>query len=415
VTVHVPLDVLARVGGADFSWQVPALREELVTALIRALPKELRRNFVPAPDTARAVLANLDPGGEPLLEAVQRELHRRTGILVPLDAFDLDKVPAHLRVTFAIEDGNDAVIAQGKDLGALQAQLAAPARAAVADATGLERDGLHDWPDDLDPLPGTVEQTRGGHTVRGYPAFVDEEKAVAIRVFATEAEQAASMRPGVRRLIRLTVPAPAKGIALTRRARLLGVADTLDDCADAAVDSLLGELPWDRAAFSAARDGVREQLPAATQDVAALVEQVLAAAQEARLALRAEPTPAQADAVIDMREQLVALLPRNVATAAGRARLRDVARYVRAIGRRIEKLPREVDVDRARMQRVHQVQAAYRDLVKALPAVRTGAADVQDIRWLIEELRVSLFAQQLGTARPVSEQRIYRAIDAIRP
>jgi len=223
------------------------------------------------------------------------------------------------------------------------------------------------------------------------------------------------MRPGVRRLIRLTVPSPAKGIALTRQARLLGVADRLDDCADAAVDSLLAELPWDRAAFGSARDGVRGQLPAATQDVALLVEQVLAAAQEARLVLRAEPTPAQADAVIDMREQLVALLPRDVATAAGRARLRDVARYVRAIARRAEKLPREVEVDRARMQRVHQVQTAYRDLVKALPTVRSGAADVQDIRWLIEELRVSLFAQQLGTARPVSEQRIYRAIDAIRP
>jgi ATP-dependent helicase HrpA len=447
VTVHVPLDVLARVGGADFSWQVPALREELVTALIRSLPKELRRNFVPAPDTARAVLAHIEPGGgagaptggpgvsgrsEPLLDALQRELHRRTGVLVPLAAFDLDKVPAHLRVTFAIEDGQRGVVARGKDLGALQAQLAVPVRAAVAEAIGsaavrgaptvgsgasgsLEREGLRDWPDDLDELPPIVEQTRGGHTVRGYPAFVDEGSAVAIRVFATSAEQLAATSAGLRRLIRLTVPSPARAVSLGRTARLLGVADTLDDCADAAVDSLLGAPVWDRVAFTALRDTIRAELPEATRDVAALVERVLRAAQDARLALRPEPPPAQADAVRDMRAQLVSLLRPGFVTAAGRGRLRELDRYVRAIVRRAEKLPREVEVDRARMQRVHQVQAAYDELVKALPAVRAQAADVQDIRWLIEELRVSVFAQQLGTARPVSEQRIYRAIDAVTP
>ena len=135
VTVHVPVDVLARLGGDEFAWQVPALREELVTALIRSLPKDLRRNFVPAPDTARAVLAAIDPAREPLLDALQRELRRRTGVLVPIDAFDLDKLPAHLRVTFAVESADGTEIARGKDLGALQERLAAPARRAVADAS----------------------------------------------------------------------------------------------------------------------------------------------------------------------------------------------------------------------------------------------------------------------------------------
>ncbi len=135
VTVHVPVDVLARLGGDEFAWQVPALREELVTALIRSLPKDLRRNFVPAPDTARAVLAAIDPAREPLLDALQRELRRRTGVLVPIDAFDLAKLPAHLRVTFAVESADGTEIARGKDLGALQERLAAPARRAVADAS----------------------------------------------------------------------------------------------------------------------------------------------------------------------------------------------------------------------------------------------------------------------------------------
>jgi ATP-dependent RNA helicase HrpA len=407
VTVHVPLNVLSRLGGAEFSWQVPALREELVTALIRSLPKDLRRQFVPAPDTARAVLANIRPGGEPLLDVLQRELHRRSGVLIPRDAFDLDRVPAHLRVTFAVEDASGDVLSRGKDLGALQHDFAEPAREAVAAATGIERVGLTDWPDDLDGLPRVVDHA--------YPAFVDAGSTVAIRVFATEAEQEAASRPGVRRLIRLTVSSPTKAVGLTRRGRLLGLAAMLDDCADAAVDSLIADPPSDRAAFEKLRETVRAELPAAMRDVVALTENVLAAVQDVRLALRADPPAAQREAVDDMRAQLVQLLPGGFVTVTGRARLRDLERYVRAIARRLDRLPRDVEVDRARMRRVQAVQAAFDDLTRALRPARAAAADVADIRWLIEELRVSLFAQQLGTARPVSEQRIYRAIDSVTP
>jgi ATP-dependent helicase HrpA len=189
----------------------------------------------------------------------------------------------------------------------------------------------------------------------------------------------------------------------------------LDDCADAAVDSLIADPPGDRGAFEKLRDAVRAELPAAMRDVVALTENVLATAQDVRLALRADPPAAQREAVDDMRAQLVALLPGGFVTATGRARLRDLERYLRAIARRLERLPRDVTVDRARMRRVHAVQAAFDDLKRALPAARAAGPDVVDIRWLTEELRVSLFAQQLGTARPVSEQRIYRAIDAITP
>src|SRR6185437_14488579 len=171
VTVHVPVDVLARLDGDQFAWQVTALREELITALIRSLPKDLRRNFVPAPDTARALLAELDPGRGPLLDALRRELRRRTGVSVPIDAFDLDKLPAHLRVTFAVESADGTEVARGKALDALQERMAVPARRAVAEAVGdeLERVRLRTWPDDLDELPRVVERAVAGRTVRGYP------------------------------------------------------------------------------------------------------------------------------------------------------------------------------------------------------------------------------------------------------
>ncbi|MDT4960528.1 MAG: ATP-dependent helicase HrpA, partial [Pseudonocardiales bacterium] len=424
VTVHVPVGVLARLGGHEFGWQVPALREELVIALLRALPKDLRRNFVPVPDTARAVLAELTPGQEPLLEGVQRELQRRTGVLVPLAAFDLAKLPAHLRVTFLIEDSSGQVIARGKDLPALQAELAAPVRAAVVAAVAdeLERNGLRAWPDDLDELPKLVQRSSGGHTVRGYPALVDTGSDVAVRVFASAAEQQAAMRAGTRRLLRLSVVSPAKAVerTLATRARLVlganpdgSLGALLEDCADAALDALVPAPPWTRADFAAVRDRVTQQLVAETAAITGLVETVLAAAHDVRLALPANPPKAHVEAIEDVRAQFRHLLPAGFVTAAGRGRLRDLARYVTAVGRRLELLPRDVEADRGRMLRVHTVQEVYTELVAALPPTRAAADDVTDIGWLIEELRVSLWAQQLGTPRPVSEKRIYRAIDAI--
>jgi ATP-dependent helicase HrpA len=426
VTVHVPVDVLARIGGEEFAWQVPALREELVTALIRSLPKDLRRNFVPAPDTARALLADLTPGQEPLLDAVQRGLHSRTGVLVPLDAFDLTKIPSHLRVTFAVEDADGTEVARGKDLAVLQDELAAPVRRAVAAAVAgeLERDRLHAWPADLDELPHQVERSTGGHLVRAFPALAAEGDVVALRVFATEAEQAAAMRAGTRRLLRLALPSPGKPVerTLTARARLVlganpdgSLAALLDDCADAAVDALAPEPVWTRIEFEALRERVGAGLVATTQSIVSIVERVLAAAHDVRLALPDDPPKAQADAIDDVKAQFRRLLPPSFVTVTGRAHLADLVRYVSAISRRLERLPRDLDTDHARMLRVHAVQGAYDDLVRALPAGRTAAEDIRDIARLIEELRVSLWAQQLGTPRSVSEQRIFRAIDAIRP
>ncbi|WP_319432749.1 ATP-dependent RNA helicase HrpA [Mycobacterium sp. RTGN5] len=424
VTVHIPVGVLARLGGDEFGWQVPALREELVTALIRSLPKDLRRNFVPAPDTARSVLADIQAGHEPLLEALQRELHRRTGVLVPITAFDLDKLPPHLRVTFAVEAADGAEVARGKDLEVLQRELAGSARQAVADAVAsdLERTGLRAWPDDLDRLPEAVERTVGGHLVRGYPALVDAGAGVDVRVFATAPERDAAMKAGIRRLLRLAMPSPVKSLekSLDPRTRLVlganpdgSLAALLEDCADAAVDLLAAQPVWTKADFAALRDRVAAALPSTTKDIAARVQKVLAALQEVQLALPDKPAAAQADAVADIRTQLGGLVASHFVTMTGAARLADLTRYLTAIARRLDRLAQAPQADRERMQRVHAVHDAYSELLGALSPTRAAAADVRDIAWQIEEFRVSLWAQQLGTPRPVSEQRIYRAIDAV--
>ena len=425
MTVHVPVEVLARLGGDDFAWQVPALREELLTALIKSLPKDLRRNFVPAPDTARALLASISPDSGPLLDAVQRELRRRTGILVPIDAFDLDKLPPHLRVTFAVEGPDGTVVSRGKNLDELQQRLAAPARQAVADTVGaeVERTGLRNWPADLEEIPRVVEQ-RGaaGNPVRGYPALVDSVAAVDIRVFATEAEQAAAMPAGSARLLRLAGPSTTKTLekSLDPRTRLVlannpdgSLPALLDDCTDAAVQALVTAPAWTRADFAAAQQRLAARLAPTVTEVVRRTEKVLTAWHDVQLALPEVPSAAQADAIADIRGQLARLLPVGFVAATGPNRLTDLTRYLLAIGRRLERLPQAPAADRERMARVAAVQRAYDELRSALSPARASAADVRDIAWMIEELRVSLWAQQLGTRGSVSEQRILRAIDAI--
>lgn len=429
VTVHVPIDVLTRLGGADFSWQVPALREELVTALIRALPKALRRNFVPAPDTARAVLAEIDPDQGALLESVQRALQRRTGVVVPLDAFDLTKLPAHLRMTFVVESADGAEMARGRDLDELRQRLAAPARDAVADAVAdtvageLERRGLRGWPDDLEELPQVVERSVQGRSVRGYPAFVDTGETAALRVLATAAEQQRAMTAGTRRLLRCSIASPVKAVERQLGPQLrLALAVNPDgslpaliaDCADAAVDHLMGEPAWTRDGFAALHAGVADALVTTTAQIVSRVEAVVAAVREAQLRLPAEPPDAHRDAVADIGAQLDRLLAPGFVAATGYAHLGDLTRYLYAITRRLEQLPHQLTRDRERMEQVHAVEDAYDALLATLAPERRNTPEVGAIARQIEELRVSLWAQQLGTARPVSVQRISRAIDAVR-
>ncbi|HEY9263320.1 MAG TPA: DUF3418 domain-containing protein, partial [Mycobacterium sp.] len=286
-----------------------------------------------------------------------------------------------------------------------------------------ERSGLRDWPDDLDELPRVVESGGAtGNTVRGYPALVDQGTTVAIRVFATQAEQAAAAGPGSRRLLRLAGPSIAKPVerSLDTRTKLVlgnnpdgSLTALLDDCADAAVQLLVPKSVWTRDEFVTARTRLASELLSTTMDVVRRVEKVLAALHAVEVALPDTPTAAQADAVSDIRAQLARLTPAGFVTATGVARLADLTRYLSAVSRRLERLPQALNADRERMARVAAVEDAYDDLLSALSPARAAAADVRDIAWMIEELRVSLWAQQLGTPRPISEQRILRALDAI--
>jgi ATP-dependent helicase HrpA len=426
VTVDVPLAVLdavaERTSGESLAFTVPGMREELVTALLRTLPKQLRRALVPIPDRVREVLPHLDPG-EPLLPALERELRRAAAVVVPPDAWAPDQVPDHLRATFRVLDDRHRPLATGKDLAALRAQVAPQARAGLASAAaGLERSGLTAW--EFGTLPATVEVQRGGHVVTAYPALVDEGTTVGLRVVATEAEAGRLGRAGARRLLVLVAGSPARQVvkSLSPRTRLAlqfnpdgEIPALVDDVVDAAADELLtaaGGPPRDEAAFAALAEQGRAELLPLTVEGVRRVEAVLTQAREVAVAIGAAPGRRVPEAAIaDLRRQMGGLLHRGFVTGTGLRRLPDVVRYLKGMAYRLEKLPANAARDALWSDQVAAVTAEYEQLRRQLPATGRPDDPATRVRWMIEDLRVSLFAQGLGTPRPVSEQRIYKAID----
>ena len=446
VTVSVPLAVLGQVRAEDLAWQVPGLREEMLTSLVRSLPKPLRRSLVPAPDTARALLARLaadrrPADGEPLLGAVTDAVKRLAGVDVPTDAWNVAGLPSHLRLTFRIVDDAGTTIAEGTDLGALRRRYAQETRAAVAKvADGLERRGLTSFAE-VGELPRTREQSRAGGTVTAHLALVDEGTrtdpagTVGIGVFDSALEARDAMRGGTRRLLLRSTTSPAKALvrSLDNRAvlRLRGamaesgyrdVADLADDCVAAAVDGLVtarGGPAWTPETFERLRADVTARLAGGAAEVLTRAEAVLAEATTVRLALdelAARPASGLLHAALDdVRAQVAALVGGRFVSRHRVSRLPDVVRWLRAAAKRLEKLPTAPRRDAELTDEVHAVEADYRTRRAAAEAEpRTFDRDGWDgVAAMIQELRVSLFAQEIGTAGSISPQRIAKALGAL--
>ena len=422
VTVDVPLATLNTVGDAPFTWNVPGLRHDVVTALIRSLPKQLRVNFVPAPDVARRFLEAVPPGEEPLLTALSRYLRSLTGVHVPSEAWDLDKVPEHLRPTFRVVDEQGRVVGAGKDLESLKAPLRPSfdrAMEQVADESGLAATGRTTWT--FGTIEGSFTRTRAGHEVRGFPALVDEGSTVGLRVTASASEQEAHHRLGVRRLLLLGVASPAAGLLddLDNTAKL-GLAASpypnvralVQDCVTAAAGELVDRSPVvrDEAAFDALVQLAGRDLRDRSAAVLSQVLRVLEAWRPVDKALHGRVEMALLPAMNDLRGQLEGLVHAGFVAEAGAPALREYPRYLRAMTARVERLGDALR-DRQLMDRVGMLQQAWQHRVEALPEGRPADADLRRVRWLLEEYRVSLWAQQLGTAEAVSDSRIRKLLD----
>ncbi len=417
VTVHIPLPVLNQVTPDGFDWQVPGLREELVTQLIKSLPKAIRRNFVPAPDHAKLVLSRGGPADGPLLHVVADELEALRSVTIPDDAWQLSMVPEHLKMTFRVVDVRGKKVSEGKDIEALKRDLSGQVRATISKAAdSIERAGL--TTPAFGELPKVFASKQRGHDVKAYPALVDEGGTVAVRLLDTPGQQERSMWAGTRRMLRLNVASPMKFITrnLGNSSKLVlnrnphgSVAALLEDCVDCAVDKLVadnGGPRWDEAGFAVLLEKVRAGLNAGVLEVLTEVEKILRAANDVETRLAETNGPAAS--MQDIRTQLDGLVHKGFVTETGQDRLRHLIRYLRGIERRLEKLPTEPTRD---IQRTGDIAWLKNEYKAALAAQPVSSPALREIRWMIEELRVSFFAQTLGTAHPVSLKRVIKALD----
>lgn len=446
VTVQVPMPLLAGLLPDGFDWQVPGLRHELVTALIKSLPKAIRRQVVPAADWAKRLLGELSgtagmrahqgerPAGT-LADTLAATISRLTGSRVSGTDFDLDRLPAHLRPTFQVVGERGRTVASGKDLGALQERLRSRARdsvAAVAEArtpNALERSGITTW--DFDELPRFLDTTHTGpggttNVIRAYPALVDDGDSVSIRLMGTPADQAGAMPGGVRRLLLLSIPSPVAYVQqhLTSTEKLTLAASPypntkalFDDCLLAVVDSVLYRMKPDgqvfmRAEFEAVRDRVSGIVMDSMFETVALVTRILTAARAAEKAIASVTALTYLSALNDAKGQLGGLVYPGFVSATGMEQLRHLPRYLAGISLRMQALPTNPGRDRAWQTQVETAVALYTDAGGRIPLPPDAPPALVHARWMLEEFRVSLFAQSLGTAETASLQRIRKVLSS---
>ncbi|MCG9786948.1 ATP-dependent RNA helicase HrpA [Vibrio mediterranei] len=424
VTVHIPLPILNQIDNEGFDWQIPGLRHELVVSLIKALPKTLRKNFVPAPNYADAFLARVTPMEAPLLDALEKELRRMTGVEVLRDDWNLEQLPEHLKITFRAVDHRNRKLKENRNLYELKESLKDKVQQTLSKVADddIEQQGLHTW--SFGELPKVYSQKRGGFDVKAYPALVDNKDSVEIKLFETEVEQEQVMKEGQRRLLLLNVPSPIKYLHtnLPNKSKLglyfnpYGkVLDLIDDCIACGIDKLIegqGGLVWDADKFEQLKEYVRGELGDTVVDIAQQVETILTTAFNINKKLKGRVDLTMAFALSDIKAQIEGLIFKGFATECGWKRLPDILRYLKAIEKRMEKLPIDPNRDRMHMLKVESVTQDYKELLNKIPKGMKIPENVKEIRWMLEELRVSYFAQQLGTPYPVSDKRVLNAIDA---
>jgi ATP-dependent helicase HrpA len=417
VTATAPLHLLNQLDSQQFEWLVPGLIREKIAQLVKALPKNLRRHLIPPAQHVTAFLTEIDgretsnEERETLTGALARYVQRAAGESVSADVWDGADLPAHLRMNFRVVDEAGRELAAGRDLAALKAQLGQAAQLTFATTdTGIEKSGIRTW--DFGELPAEIAFTRGGRKLTGYPALADEGESAAIRLFDTRGAAEGAMRGGVLRLGRLALKEQMRQLdknlpGFAQAALLLrGLAppdELKDDLLAAIADrAFIGEdeLPRNDKGFEALKQRARTRLPA-VRDAASRLFVAIAEEYQRVTAARALPQPAA-----DVRAQLARLVYKGFLSATPWERLHDLPRYLKAAQRRLEKYPENPERDARHGASIAELWKRYEE--RAARLRRTGEADprLEEFRWRIEELRVSLFAQELKTPYPVSFKRL---------
>lgn len=424
VTVMVPIPMLAGLDTEGFDWLVPGLRLELVTELIRSLPKALRRTVVPAPEFAERALDRLIPYEGSITQQLADVLRELGGQGINATDFQASKLPAHLRMNYGAIDKRGKIVDSDRDLAALVRRQAGHIKSSVSRVSRTsESTAVSEWTDDtLGTIDDTVTTTVDGHEVTAYPALVATKDGVELKVHPTKAAADAAMVTTTLTLLMREISVNAsqmvKGLPLQQRVAVdsypHGGADGLvNDARVAAIRDLMLEAGGPvrtPAAFQKLKDTVKPQVPGRVRQAVVAIAPGLAEYSN----LRAELAHWDGPAIDDMRAQLDFLLPRNAITVHGMSHLRHLPRYIQAMRIRLEDMNLDPDRDADRQAEVDNAKAYLSNRLRNLPAGREKTREVKDVRWMIEELRVSLFAQRLGTAHAVSLRRIQKAVDKLR-
>ena len=419
VSVHIPLTVINQIKAEDFAYQIPGLRAELLTELIRSLPKRLRRNLIPAPDYARALSESLKLFDGSLYVQAAHELTRLGGEIVEPEDFDLQTVDKHLFITFVIEDLQGKEIAAGKNFSALAQSLEGRARSAlqqVVKSHHSTQKPVQAW------QFGEIKQERvtkqGSLSVTAYPALTDKGTGVALELYDSKERQARAMWLGQRRLIALNIKNPLAYLEahLPNKAKLamyyqpLGsVKELVQDLELSAIDELMrkhGAPVWNEISFRQLFDQVRAGLYDEVLAAAEIVEQILIPAHELKKQLRGQISFDTARSYADISAQLDRLVYKGFVSSCTREHLQEIPRYLKAALLRLQKLHREVNRDLTYLRKVEEVQDAYQAALTRYPK-GLAPQELIEVKWMIEELRVSYFAQTLGVKGPISDKRIY--------
>lgn len=424
VTVMVPIPMLAGLDTEGFDWLVPGLRLELVTELIRSLPKALRRTVVPAPEFAERAIDRLIPYEGTITQQLADVLRELGGQGINATDFQAGKLPAHLRMNYGAIDKRGKIVDSDRDLAALVRRQAGHIKSSVSRVSRTsESTAVSEWTDDtLGKIDDTVKTTVDGHEVTAYPALVATKDGVELKVHPTKAAADAAMVTTTLTLLMREISVNAsqmvKGLPLQQRVAVdsypHGGADGLvNDARVAAIRDLMLEAGGPvrtPAAFQKLKDTVKPQVPGRVRQAVVAIAPGLAEYSN----LRAELAHWDGPAIDDMRAQLDFLLPRNAITVHGMSHLRHLPRYIQAMRIRLEDMNLDPDRDADRQAEVDNAKAYLSNRLRNLPAGREKTREVKDVRWMIEELRVSLFAQRLGTAHAVSLRRIQKAVDKLR-
>lgn len=432
VTITVPLQLLNKLDHMPFEWLVPGFLREKVTWAIKALPKNIRRQLFPLPDQVSAFLESIESsltpdatiaGRESFYDELRKFVQRRIGEPIPAEVWHDKEPPPHLRMNFRVVDEAGQELAVGRDLLALKGQLGQAAQLTFGKADpGIEREGLRAW--DFGDLPEEIAFTRGGRRLIGYPALVDEGSSVAIRLFDVKDAAEAAMRGGVRRLLRISLKdqmrqlekgAPGFLQSALQLRSAVNADDLKEDLVNAIADrAFIGDdaLPRTQKELEAQRARARARLPAVSEAAMRLLAAIAGEYQQVSTRLASIRGPLARPAA-DIRAQLARLVYKGFFSATPWERLAHLPRYLKAMQLRLDKYGSAPERDAKHTESLAQLTKRLDERVEKQSRAGVEDSRLTDFRWHLEELRVSLFAQELKTPYPVSYKRLEKIWSSI--